>query len=494
MQIMRSPFGCFTRRLVVVVLIGLCLSATRAQAQKLSIQGDRFAVDGTPRFLTFITYFGAMGAPNTIADLHLIRSLGFDGIRIWPNLNTGPELMNGDGTLRPDELKLLRFILDQARLEHLIVDVSFTDHPRGMTPATQGTGILAATNALRSYDNLLFDIENERNVQDTRYMSEADVARIFAGIKAIDPGRIATASEAPVENAQTAANFTARVGLDVTAYHDPRGSHWYQLDTIQPMVRALRTNGRPAYLQEPMTTRDAQFYYPSNDRAEYFLEAIANAKLAGAAAWCFHTEVGVDFREGPPYLEDRLRSYPEPEWAFVTSLNPRVVLRANNGVSYVVAEGGGGGGVRADRTAAGPGDWEVLGVSALSGGPLISGDRVALTTADGIHVLQAANGGGGPLRASSQSVGAWETFTIEKSGGGVIHHGDSIALRTGDGSWYVVADGGGGGSVNVTSTSRSGWETFTILFVTPHSSQVSAGGSIHAPARQQPIREPVRQQ
>jgi len=246
MQITRSPFCGFTRRLVVVVLIGLSLPATQAQAQKLSIQGDRFAVDGTPRFLTFITYFGAMGAPNTIADLHLIRSLGFDGIRIWPNLNTGPELMNGDGTLRPDGLKLLLFILDQARLEHLIVDVSFTDHPRGMTPATQGAGILAATNALRSYDNLLFDIENERNVQDTRYMSEADVARTFAGIKAIDPARIATASEAPVEDAQTAANFTARVGLDVTAYHDPRGSHWYQPDTIQPMVRALRTNGRPA--------------------------------------------------------------------------------------------------------------------------------------------------------------------------------------------------------------------------------------------------------
>src|ERR1700694_5121096 len=114
-------FARLAHRLVVLGVVGLW--ATAAQAQKLSIQGDRFAVDGTPRFLTFITYFGAMGAPNTIADLHLIRSLGFDGIRIWPNLNTGPELMNGDGTLRPDELKLLRFILDQAALEHLVVDV-----------------------------------------------------------------------------------------------------------------------------------------------------------------------------------------------------------------------------------------------------------------------------------------------------------------------------------------------------------------------------------
>src|SRR5439155_10372130 len=122
-------------------------------------------IDGTPKFLTFISYFAAMGAPNVAADLHMLRGFGFDGVRIWPNLDTGPQLMNGDGTLRPDELARLRFILDQARLEHLVVDVTFTyEHIPGMTPATARVGILAATSALRSYDNLLFDIENERNV------------------------------------------------------------------------------------------------------------------------------------------------------------------------------------------------------------------------------------------------------------------------------------------------------------------------------------------
>ena len=462
-------FWRLARRLGVLVV--LCLCAVEAQAQKLSIQGDRFAVEGTPKFLTFITYFGAMGAPNIINDLHLIRSLGFDGIRIWPNLDTGPQLMNGDGTLRPDELKRLLSILDQARLEHLVVDVTFTyEHIPGMTPATARVGILAATSALRSYDNLLFDIENERNVQDRRFMSAADVGSIFAGIKGIDPARIATASNAPVNSPEYGAQFTASLGLDVTAYHETRPSNWYELPVIQAVVRALKSNGKPAYLQEPMTTRDSQFTYPSNDRAEYFLQAFANAKLAGAAAWCFHTEVGVDFRNGPGFLEDRLRSHPEPEWAFVTALGPRVVLRTNNGVNYVVAEGGGGGGVRADRTAAGPGGWEILGVANLSGGPLISGDRVAFTTSNGTHYLQAANGGGGALGASSQTVGSWETFTIEKPGGGIIHHGDLISLRAGDSSWYVAADGGGGAGVNVRSTSRGGWETFTILFVTPHSS------------------------
>jgi len=171
----------------------------------------------------------------------------------------------------------------------------------------------------------------------------------------------------------------------------------------------------------------------------------------------------------------------------VTGLTPRFVLKTNNAANYVVAEGGGGGGVRADRTAAGPGGWEIFGASSLTGGPLVGGDRVALTTGDGTHFLQAVNGGGGPVRATSQSVGPQETFTIERvAGSGVIHHGDAVALRAGDSSWYVVASGGGGGSVSATSTARTGWETFILLFVTPHSTEGSAPASIRGTGTPQP--------
>ena len=134
-----------------------------------------------------------------------------------------------------------------------------------------------------------------------------------------------------------------QLGLDVTAYHEPRRSDWFSQASYESVVSTMRSNGRPAYLQESMSTRDDLFFYPNHDRAEYFLQAIAHAKLAGAAAWCFHTDVGVDYRFGPPFLEDRLRSYAEPEWAFVNSLNARVLLQTSNGVNYVVAEGGGGG-------------------------------------------------------------------------------------------------------------------------------------------------------
>jgi len=460
----------------MVVLVGLCLCAHDAQAQRLGIQGDRLTIDGVPKFLTFVTYFGGMGAPNVIADLHLMKTLGFDGFRIWPNLDTGPQIMNGDGSLRPNEFAQFLSILDQAKQERLIVDVTFTyEHIRGMTPATARIGIGNVATALRSYENVLFDIQNERNVPDRRFMSEPDIASIYRTIKDIDPSRIVGCSEARGDDAGPANNaaFMRRLGLDIDMFHETRQSDWYTFAVQNSVISTLRTTGKVVYLQEPMTTSDSYFTYPSHDRAEYFLQAIAHAKLAGAAAWCFHTELGVDFRTGAPFFENRLRERPEPEWAFVNSLKPRIVLRTNNGNHYLVAEGGGGSGVRADRTAGGPGSWEVLGVTDLAGGPLISGDRVALATADGTHYLQAAGGGGGQLRASADAIGAFETFTIEKPGGGVIRHGDSVALRAGDTSWYVSADGGGGGNASVTGTARGAWETFTILFVTPHSVNAS---------------------
>src|ERR1044072_6767347 len=110
-----------------------------------------------------------MGAPNIAQDFKLLRSLGFDGVRIWPNLDTGPQLMNGDGSLRADERARLKFILDRPRDEGLVVDVSFTyEHISGMTPATALTGIVNATNELRSYTHILFAIQNERNRLDRR--------------------------------------------------------------------------------------------------------------------------------------------------------------------------------------------------------------------------------------------------------------------------------------------------------------------------------------
>jgi len=457
------------------LLIALVLSARDASAQKLTVQGDRFAVDGSPRFLVFMSFFGAMGAPQIEQDFKFLRSMGFDGVRIWPNLDTGPQLMNSDGSLKVSELQRLKFILDKAREQRLIVDVTFTHEHVGMTMDAALTGIVNATGELRAYENILFDIQNERNVEDRRYMSEGDVDRIFRALKAVDPARIAFADNSLGQDwgPQYAADFTARLGLDVTALHESRRSQWYTFPFLRSIVDTMKANGRPVYLQEPNSTRDNT--YEANDRADYYIQAVANAKRAGAAAWCFHTQVAVNFGDGgPPTVEERLRQWTEPEWNFVTSLKPRINLRASNATNYVTAEGGGGGVVRADRPSAGP--WEVMTIVNLTGGPLLSGDRIALLGADGTHYWQAVGGGGAALLASGTIIGPFETFVIERSdGNGVIRHGEPVTLRASTTPFYVLAESGGGGSVTVNSANRAAWETFMLLFASPHSTDVAPG-------------------
>ena len=156
-----------------------------------------------------------------------------------------------------------------------------------------------------------------------------------------------TASNAPVDSPEEAARFTAALGLDVTAYHDARQPTWYELGVTQSVVRALKSNGRPAYLQEPMGTRDNRFAIrPTTARNISAGHRPHQAERGRGVVLSHRSRRRLPRR--PSSFEDRLRSHPEPEWAFVSSLNARVALRTNNGVNYVVAEGGGGGGVRAD--------------------------------------------------------------------------------------------------------------------------------------------------
>jgi hypothetical protein len=305
------------RAIAIVAAAVIALAARNACAQRLSVAGDRFAIDGSPRFLTFISYFGAMGAADLAADLQFVKDAGFDGVRIWPNSPEGPQLMRGDGSLDPTGLRRLTEILDRARDRRLIVDVTFTaEHINGMTAAVYRTAIAAATTALLPHRHILVDIENERNIYGPfgRSLAAPDVAAIVAAIKAIDPARIVTASNSQDLEAGAAAQFTTDVNLDVTAYHDPRIPNWYTAAQIESVVGTLRRSGRPVYLQEP-----TRFPNPSTDRAEYFKTAHANAKRAGAAAWCFHTDLGFNLR-GTTFRA-RLQSRLEPEWTFVTTVD-----------------------------------------------------------------------------------------------------------------------------------------------------------------------------
>jgi len=136
-----------------------------------------------------------------------------------------------------------------------------------------------------------------------------------------------------------------------------------------------------------------------------------------------------------------------------------VNIQAMSG-QFVVAEGGGGGVVNANRWAAGP--WETFSLHDLNGGALQDGDAVTFRCYQPFY-LQAVYGGGDTMMAQGGGEGPWETFTIvnlDQPGGG-IGSGTHVALRSISG-YYVVAEGGGGDVVNVNRPAAGPWETFTL--------------------------------
>lgn len=141
--------------------------------------------------------------------------------------------------------------------------------------------------------------------------------------------------------------------------------------------------------------------------------------------------------------EDRRRATDEKVPFFCR----RVGLRAASG-QYVVAEGGGGREVLANRWERGP--WETFTLARVS-----FGSRIGLQAASG-QFLVAEGGGGGEVRADRWAMGGWETFELVPLGG------DRHALRAESGQ-HMVAEWGGGYEVRADRWNVAEWETFHMV-------------------------------
>ncbi|AKF85068.1 hypothetical protein MFUL124B02_08830 [Myxococcus fulvus 124B02] len=144
-----------------------------------------------------------------------------------------------------------------------------------------------------------------------------------------------------------------------------------------------------------------------------------------------------------------------------------ITLRASSG-HYVVAEGGGGAIVSANRVAVGP--WERFQLVDLDGNELRTGDLVQLQTING-NFVQASGGGGTTVDSLSTAPGAWQTFRMWKMAGtglSTIDAGDGVVLGTPTPGYpkYWEAEGGGGAGVTVyTDTANLGAANiFTVGF------------------------------
>jgi hypothetical protein len=487
-------------------------------APVLQAAGDRFAVDGSPRFLLFVSYYDALRvSPAALEeDLAYLKSRGIDGIRILPNwfhfrcggLSTPAD---DDGLFTPTGLRHSRWeafvhVLQRAAAHRLLVDATFTrDTIQGIGVAAYEAQIQEVARLLAgSYRHVLFDLQNEHDLAGPESsviprLTREQVRSIANGIT--DNQRLVTVSTSGGADRE-AGEVAAFAGLEVVALHPDRSGSWYSFDIGEAVSDARAGQGgafRPAYLQEPMPFSFFVDPDPSlgscgnladSDPSRH-RQAVVTARAAGAAAYTFHTrttfgllDVGYASRLAD-LGQERSTLESLREWADSSpAANERLVsLKSWNGF-FVAAELGPGSEplVKADRGSAGP--WETFVLHDLNGGSLMSGDQVTFRTTvpnpnlDNERVYLQAEANGEPedarLLAAGRQEGPYETFVIAKPGGGEIQDLDEVSLKTAHNPYFVMAEEGGGPPrsegadrdylVRVHSHAAGPWEMFRLLF------------------------------
>jgi hypothetical protein len=297
------------RRLSFLVGLLVFAAAATSPAQVLSTQGSRFAIDGQPRFLVFVSYFDAVRRiPDSLdstatldGDLDYFQALGVGGIRVFPNWHARDDtVMDASGHLRPLQLQKLRLLIDRASAKGIVVDLTFThDTVRDLGASDYLRGVQATAAALRGKTNLLFDLQNELDhhvpSSDARHTSSwtlhewrAYVANdIKTAVKRADPSRLVTVSWTSDRPPSEVVANLKEGGYDVLAYHHRRESWVADSSQYVKMLKGLLEAAmleRPVYLQEPARRGLAGVPATESD----FLLALVGARDAGAAAWTLH--------------------------------------------------------------------------------------------------------------------------------------------------------------------------------------------------------------
>jgi len=131
----------------------------------------------------------------------------------------------------------------------------------------------------------------------------------------------------------------------------------------------------------------------------------------------------------------------------------RVTLKTS-GNFFVVAEGGGGGALNANRTSASV--WTTFRIVHIAPTGTTPTLWAGVQAPNGQWVV-AENGGGGTVNANRDRLGSWSTFRFQTK----ISTGATTFQTIGT-NQFLVAPNGGGGTVRANSAAASTWETFTL--------------------------------
>lgn len=303
-------------RLAILILVA-CLALLRLDAVavgvSLGIEGAAFTIDGKEQFLLGASYYGGLGAPDEFIDRDLddLKRLGFNWIRVWATwdaFENNVSAVNPDGTPREPYLSKLKTLVGKADRRGMVVDVTLS---RGKLLPDQASHLKAVetlAKALKPYRNVYLDLANERDVRDARFVDFPELRALRDRVKEIAPKRLVTASGGVSSDDLGRYLFEAQV--DFICPHGERraGAAQETASRTREYLAWMKELGRlvPVHYQEPFR-RDYGRWQPA---LEDFCTDLRNAKVGGAAGWCFHNgSPRFPDREGPRRSFDMRPSY-----------------------------------------------------------------------------------------------------------------------------------------------------------------------------------------
>jgi len=290
----RSPRASHLHHLVATTIF----AAGTARAVTLGIDGGQFTLDGKPTFLVGISYYGGLGAPQEFIakDFDDLEVRGLNWVRVWATWgahDNNVSAVDSDGKAREPSLGNLKWLVEQADMRGLVVDVTLSrgDGAKGLVPtqAAHLEAVATLARALKPLRNVYFDVANERNIRDARFVSHEEIKALRDRIREIDPNRLVTASHAGGDLSRKELEaYLSESQVDFLAPHRPRdaASPWQTVEKTRELQRWMKDLGRLilVHYQEPFR-RD---YGPWQPTALDFLIDARQAREGGAAGWCLH--------------------------------------------------------------------------------------------------------------------------------------------------------------------------------------------------------------
>ena len=143
--------------------------------------------------------------------------------------------------------------------------------------------------ALKPHRNWYLDLANERDVRDERYVSAAELKKLRALVRRLDPPRLVTASFGGHDlSKQDVQEALLTIGLDFLGVHRPRNAASpaqteAQTRACLSLIKELGCLA-PVHHQEPFRRGYGRWEPTADD----FLTDVRGAIAGGAAGWCFH--------------------------------------------------------------------------------------------------------------------------------------------------------------------------------------------------------------